>query len=50
MPDDQEQEYTPEEAAQRRDDIVRRMIATPPQPKPKPTPTSKRGRPKKATP
>jgi hypothetical protein len=50
MTDNQDDQLTPEEAAKRRDDIVRRMIATPPQPKPKPTPESKRGRPKKVKP
>jgi len=36
-----------DEAARRRDEVVKRMLATPPQPRPKPDPESKRGRPKK---
>lgn len=42
-----EDEYSPEEAARRRDEVIRRMLATPPQPKPKAAPGAKRGRPKK---
>ncbi len=43
-------EFSDEEAARRRDDVIRRMIATPPQPKPKPEPNAspkKRGCPRK---
>ena len=47
MADDEE--YTPEEAAKRRDEVVKRMLATPPQPKPKP-PSGAMGRPKKTAP
>jgi len=51
MPNEPEDaQYSPQEAAQRRDETVRRMLSTPPQPKPKPAPDSKRGRPKKPTP
>jgi hypothetical protein len=39
-----------EEIARRRDDIVRRMIATPPDPKPTFAKESNRGRPPKAKP
>jgi hypothetical protein len=39
-----------EETARRRDDIVRRMIATPPSPNPKFAKESNRGRPPKAKP
>ena len=45
--DDASETYSPEETARRRDDIVRRMIATPPQPKATKPPGSKRGRPPK---
>jgi len=44
---DDQDEYSPEEAARRRDEVVKRMLATPPQPKPKPPTGAKRGRPKK---
>ena len=48
MPDEpDEDEYTPEEAARRRDDVVKRMLSTPPQPKPKKPEGSTRGRPPK---
>ena len=30
-----EDDYTPEQTAQRRDDVLKRMLATPPQPRPK---------------
>ena len=36
------EQLTPEEASRRRDEVVKRMLATPPQPRPKP--------PKKTTP
>ena len=42
QPDDED--YTPEQAAQRRDDVLRRMLATPPQPRPKPAAHPKRGK------
>lgn len=42
--------FSPEETARRRDDIIRRMIATPPQPKPTKPVGSKRGRPPKHKP
>lgn len=32
MIDDEPEEYSPEEAARRRDEIIRRMINTPPKP------------------
>lgn len=35
------QQYTDEEAAKRRDEVVRRMANTPPQPKPSPRPKTK---------
>jgi hypothetical protein len=40
--DQDDEQFSPEEAARRRDEIVRRMIATPPQPKPAPKPRRKR--------
>lgn len=40
-------QFTPEETAGRRDEVVKRMLATPPQPRPKPKPSAKRGRPPK---
>ena len=46
----EDDQYSSEETAQRRDEIVRRMLATPPQPKPKPALDSKRGRPRKSNP
>ena len=43
------EELSDNEIAQRRDEIVRRMLATPPQPRPTKPEGSKRGRPHKAT-
>jgi hypothetical protein len=36
-------ELTPEEAARRRDEVVKRMLATPPQPRPQPKKKPKLG-------
>lgn len=36
--DADDDEYDGTEAARRRDEVVKRMLATPPQPRPKPTP------------
>ena len=47
MPNEPDDEYTPEEAAHRRDEVVKRMLSTPPQPKPSKTSDAKRGRPPK---
>jgi hypothetical protein len=43
-------DFPDDEIARRRDEVVRRMIATPPQPRPKPTPgkNKKKGRPIRA--
>lgn len=35
------EQLTPEEAARRRDEVVKRMLATPPQPKSSPTKKAK---------
>jgi len=34
-------QYGPDEAAKRRDEVVKRMLATPPQPRTKPAPKPK---------
>jgi hypothetical protein len=44
---DKAEQRSPDETAQRRDEVIKRMLATPPQPRPKPSPESKRGRPRK---
>jgi hypothetical protein len=44
-----DEEYSPDEAALRRDEVVKRMLATPPQPKPKKPAGSNRGRPPKTS-
>ena len=42
MPEETEnEELSEEEVARRRDEVVKRMLATPPQPKPKMPPKSK---------
>jgi len=38
MPDKHDEEYPDEEAARRRDEVVKRMLAMPPQPRPVPKP------------
>jgi hypothetical protein len=50
MDNDEKRQIEEAEIAARRDEIVRKMIATPPQPKLKPAPESKRGLPKKPNP
>lgn len=42
MPDRSDDEYSPEEAARRRDEVIRRMANTPPQPRV--SPQSKRAK------
>jgi hypothetical protein len=42
MAEDTEEQFSPEDAARRRDEIIRRMIATPPKPHKDSTPKPKR--------
>ena len=44
--DKAEDQFTNVETARRRDEVIKRMLATPPQPRPKPDPESKRTAPK----